>query len=182
MSVSECPLLLRTAVGCVMIYFNGALNLSVAEGDFVVVRCARGRGVDDFEVLLHVVNLRSRDYGEVKVLKLKSSTQPPASVTLSLYNASGEKTYGVTLVSSIFLRDFGQQLSQLFPPLSDTVVVNPVDVVISELVLAVETELYAISGDGDLYTAITHAVDCVLRNCNQLPIADGRMPAASSRM
>ena len=37
-------LLLRTAVRCVMIHFNGTLNLLVAEDDFVVVKCARVEG------------------------------------------------------------------------------------------------------------------------------------------
>ena len=167
-TVSECPLLLRTTVRCLMIHFNDALNLSVAEGDFVVVKRALDGGFYDFEVLLRVVGLRSRY--EVEVLKLKSSTQPPACVTLSLHNASGRRTYGVTLLSSFFLRDFGQQLSELFLPLNDTIaVVNPVDVVISELVRAVKTELYMISDDTDLYTALTRAIDrvfFVVRNGN----------------
>ena len=159
-NLSECPLLLRSAVRCVMIHFKDAMNRSFVEGDFAVVKRASAGDVYDFKVSLRMAGVRSRDFGDITILKLATSTQPPAVVGLYLYDASGVRRYGVNFVVSAFLVSFGEQLSMLFPSSSAMIsVVDPVSAVVAELSISVEKDLRELSADDDLYSAVTRAVD-----------------------
>jgi len=149
--LSECPLLLRTAVRCVRLYFNG-----VVDSDFEVLKRARYGGDCDFDVVFSL-NLSS-SYGPCSILKLSSSTQPPETVWFYLYSADETKIYGYGFAVSEFLSIFGAQLSECFPSCGGSPV-DPVNAVISELTVAVEAELREIASGDDLYSAVTRAIE-----------------------